>query len=160
MDASVAVTQHGTAAWNVIVSLSWLRIVKKMLRLLPNIEGFGEIPGPEAYQNKNDTPNVDDCVVWIHFHKGEVFSTWAPPPNPKNDKASLSKVQALKFILPSLISALHLQNCSTSSFQKLVEKVQNYINEFWLILKKMSWARWFWAFFFFLKKILLPHKMG
>eukprot|EP00493_Phyllostaurus_siculus_P000321 UN00323 len=24
--------------------------------------GFGGIPGPEAYQNKNDTPNVDACV--------------------------------------------------------------------------------------------------
>ena len=28
-----------------------------------NIEGFGCNPGSEAYQIKNDTPNVDACAV-------------------------------------------------------------------------------------------------
>ena len=51
-DASVAVRQHRNAAWRCVVSLSLLRIVKKMLHLLPNIDGFGWIPGPGAYQMK------------------------------------------------------------------------------------------------------------
>ena len=38
---------------------SMLRIVKKMLRLLPNIEGLGGIPGSEAYQIKMNTRNID-----------------------------------------------------------------------------------------------------
>ena len=78
--------------------------------------------------------------------KSEVFPTWAPLPNPKEMKAILSKVQASKFILQngasklrffqtsilkfyllSPISALLLPTCSSSSFQKLVEEVQNYI---------------------------------
>ena len=41
-------------ARNVIGSLSWLRIVKNMICPLPNIEGFGGIPGTEAYQMKNE----------------------------------------------------------------------------------------------------------
>ena len=52
--ASVVVTQHRTAAWNVIVSLFWLRIVKTNATSSSNIEGFGGIPGPEAYQIKNE----------------------------------------------------------------------------------------------------------
>ena len=86
--------------------------------------------------------------------KSEVFPTWAPLPNPKEMKTSLSKVQAFKFILQhaasklrffqtsifkfyllSPISALLLPTCSTSSFQKLVEKVRKYIKEVWLIFK-------------------------
>jgi len=69
-------------------------------------------------------------------------------------KAKLSKVQALKLILQnasklrffqtsifkfyflSPISSLLLPTCSTSSFQKLVGKFQNYIKEFWLIFKQ------------------------
>ena len=47
-------TQHRTAAWNVIVSLFWLRIVKTDATSSSNIEGFGGIPGPEAYQIKNE----------------------------------------------------------------------------------------------------------
>ena len=76
--------------------------------------------------------------------KSDVFPTWAPLPDPKEMKASLSKVQALKFILQNAASKLRffqtsilksyllspiLPTCSTSSFQKLVEKVQNYIKE-------------------------------
>ena len=44
-----------------------------------------------------------------------------------------------KFYLLSPISALLLPTCSTSSFQKLVEKVQNCIKEVWLISKKGVW---------------------
>ena len=36
---------------------------KKILHLIPNIEGFGGIPEPEAYQIKMNTPNVDACAV-------------------------------------------------------------------------------------------------
>ena len=100
-----------------------------------------------------NTPNVDACTVYKFTSKSEAFPTWAPLPNPKEMKASLSKVKALKFILQnaastvlfqtsifkfyllSPISALFLPTYSTSSFLKLVEKVQNYIKEFWLILK-------------------------
>ena len=46
-----------------------------------------------------------------------------------------------------------LPTCSTSSFQKLVEKVQNYINEFWLILKNEFGALILSVFLFFLKKM-------
>ena len=137
--------------------------------LLRKIEGLGGIPGPEAYQMKKlNTPNVDACAVEINStSKSEVFPTWAPLPNPKEMKASLSKVQAFKFILQnaasklrlfqtsifkfyllSPISALLLPTCSTSSFQKLVEKVRNYIKEVWLIFKKWVWRVDFERFFF------------
>ena len=110
--------------------------------------------------------------------KSEVFPTWAPLPNPKEMKASLSKVQAFKFILQnaasklrlfqtsifkfyllSPISALLLPTCSTSSFQKLVEKVRNYIKEVWLIFKKWVWRVDFERCFFW-KKSVLPRKMS
>ena len=77
---------------------------------------------------------------------------------PKKWKLAFQKVQAFKFILQntasklrlfqtsifkfyllSTISALLLPTCSTSSFQKLVEKVRNYIKEVWLIFKKWVW---------------------
>ena len=148
--------------------------------LLRKIEGLGRIPGPEAYQMKKlNTPNVDACAVEINStSKSEVFPTWAPLPNPKEMKASLSKVQAFKFILQnaasklrlfqtsifkfyllSPISALLLPTCSTSSFQKLVEKVRNYIKEVWLIFKKWVWRVDFERFFFE-KKSVLPRKMS
>ena len=103
--------------------------------------------------------------------KSEVFPTWAPLPNPKEMKASLSKstsfqihsskcsfktaffqTSIFKFYLLSPISALLLPTCSTSSFQKLVEKVQNYIKEVWLILKKWVWRVDFERFFLFWNK--------
>ena len=113
--------------------------------------------------------------------KSEVFPTWAPLPNPKEMKASLSKVQAFKFILQnaasklrlfqtsifkfyllSPISALLLPTCSASSFQKLVEKVRNYIKEVWLIFKKWVWRVDFerFSFFFNKQKSVLPRKMS
>ena len=87
--------------------------------------------------------------------KSEVFPTWAPLTNSRAIKASLPKAQALKFILQncsfqnalfpnfnlqilsskSNLRSFFLQTCSTSSFQKLVEKVSNHMNEYCLILK-------------------------
>ena len=118
-----------------------------------------------------NTPNVDACAVINSTSKSEVFRTWAPLPRPKEMKASLSKVQAFKFILQnaasklrsfqtsifkfyllSPISALLLPTCSTLSFQKLVEKVRNYIKEVWLIFKKWVWRGDFERFFFLKKK--------
>ena len=125
-----------------------------------------------------NAPNVDACAVLNFTSKSEVFPTWAPLPNPKEMKASLWKVQAFKFILQnaasklrlfqtsifkfyllSPISALLLPTCSTSSFQKLVEKVRNYIKEVWLIFKKWVWRVDFERFFFW-KKNVLPRKMS
>ena len=84
--------------------------------------------------------------------KSEVFSNWAPLPNPKEMKASLSKLQALKFILQNADSKLRfskLQILSSKSnfrssfanlfnfkFSKTCWKVRKYIKEVWLILKK------------------------
>ena len=82
---------------------------KKMLRLLPKIEGFGGIPGPEAYQIKNEYAQRRRLRRINSLpKKGEVFTTWAPLPNPKI-KASLSKVQAVKFIFQ--IAASKQENC-------------------------------------------------
>ena len=113
--------------------------------------------------------------------KGEVFTTWAPLPNPKI-KTSLSKVQALKFILQ--VAASKVGNCvfPNSNLQILSSKSNlrsSFANLFnfkfsktcWKSPKlnkgilahfeKMSLARWFWAFFFFLKKKgVLPRKMS
>ena len=106
----------------------------------------------KVYQMKKWIHPTSTVAPYKFTSKSEDFPTWAPLPNPKEMKASLSKVQAFKFILQnaasklrlfqtsifkfyllSPISALLLPTCSTSSFQKLVEKVQNYIKEFWLI---------------------------
>ena len=143
-----------------------------MLRLLPNIEGFGGIPGPEAYQNKKWIRPTSTLAPYKFTSKSEVFPTWAPLPNPKI-KTSLSKVQALKFILQ--IAASKLENCvfPNSNLQILSSKSNlrsSFANLFnfkfsktcWKSPKlykgilahfeKMSLARWFWAFFFFWKK--------
>ena len=70
-----------------------------MRRLFPKIEGFGGIPGSEAYQMKIESAQRRRLRRKNFTSKSEVFPTWAPPPNPKEMKASLSKVQTLKFIL-------------------------------------------------------------
>ena len=143
-----------------------------MRRLFRKIDGFGWIPGPKAYHMKKWIRPTSTLAPYINStSKSEVFPTWAPLPNPKEMKASLSKVQAFKFILQnaasklrlfqtsifkfyllSPISALLLPTCSTSSFQKLVEKVRNYIKEVWLIFKKWVWRVDFERFFFPPKK--------
>ena len=43
-------------------------LCKKMLRLLPKIEGFGGIPGPKEYQIKNSS-NSDACAVIYSLSK-------------------------------------------------------------------------------------------
>ena len=88
---------------------------KKMLRLLPKIEWFGGISGPEACQIKMNTPNVDACAVINSTSKSDVFSSWAPLPNPKRMKTSLSKAQALKFILQNAASKLRLSKLQSSN---------------------------------------------
>ena len=47
--------------------------------------------------------------------KSEVFPTWAPLPNPKEMKASLSKVQAFKFILQNAASKLRFSKLQSSN---------------------------------------------
>ena len=67
-------------------------------------------------------------------------------------KTAFFQTSIFKFYLLSPISALLLPTCSTSSFQKLVEKVRNYIKEVWLIFKKWVWRVDFERFFFWKKK--------
>ena len=147
------------------VSLSSLRIVKKCGVFFQRSRVLAGSQGLKRTKWKINTPNVDACAVINSTSKSEVFPTWAPLPNHKEMKASLSKstsfqihsskcsfktaffqTSIFKFYLP--ISALLLPNCSTSSFQKLVEKVQNYVKEVWLIFKKWVWRvdfeRFFW----------------
>ena len=98
--------------------------------------------------------------------------TWAPLPNPKI-KTSLSKVQALKFILQNAASKVgncvfpnsNLQILSSKSnlrssfanlfnfkFSKTCWKSPKLNKGILAHFEKMSLARWFWAFFFFWKK--------
>ena len=114
-DASVVVTRHRTAAWNVIVSLCLLRIVKKMVHLLPNIDGFGGIPELEAYQIKNEYAQRRRLRHNKFTSKSEVYPTWAPLPNPKEMKASLSKIQSFKFILQNAASKLRVSKLQSSN---------------------------------------------
>ena len=89
--------------------------LKKMLRLLPKIEGFGGIPGSEAYQIRNEYVQRRRLHRNKFTSKSEVFPTWAPLPNPKEMKASLSKVQALKFILQHAASKLRFSKLQSSN---------------------------------------------
>ena len=96
-----------------------------------------------------NTPNVDVCDVINSLPKVKFSRLERLYQPPKKLKASLSKVASFKihsskgsfkteffqtsifkFYLLSSIAALLLPTCSTSSFQKLVEKVQNYIKKF------------------------------
>ena len=47
--------------------------------------------------------------------KSEVFPTSVPLPNPKEIKASLSKVQALKFIIQNAASKLRFSKLQSSN---------------------------------------------
>ena len=87
-----------------------------MRRLLPKIEGFGWIPGPEAYQmKKNEYAQRRRLRRYEFTSKSEVFPTWAPLPNSKEMKASLSKVQALKFIPQNAASKLDFSKIQSSN---------------------------------------------
>ena len=121
-----------------------------MLRLLPKLR-VGGIPGPEAYQIKMIRPRRR--LRRKFTSKNEASPTWAPLPNPKI-KLFFFKVRAFKFYLLTSISALLSPNCSISSCQKLVETIQNYIKEFWLILKNE-----FGALILSVLSVL-PRKMG
>ena len=87
---SVAVTQHRTVARRVVVSLSCFALLKKCF-FLPKPR-VGGIPWPEAYQIKMIRPTSTLAPYKFTSKKGEVFTTWAPLPNPKI-KTSLSKVK-------------------------------------------------------------------
>ena len=102
-------TQQRTATWRCVVSLSLLRIVKRMLRLLPKIEDFGGIPGPEPYQIKNEYAQRRRLRRINSLPKRGSFHDLSASTKPKNEKASLSKVQALKFILQN--AASKVGNC-------------------------------------------------
>ena len=166
-------TQHRTAAWNVIVSLFWLRIVKTNATSSSNIEGFGGIPGPEAYQNKKWIRPTSTLAPYKFTSKKEKFSRLERLYQTPKSKASLSKVQALKFILQ--IAASKQENCvfpnsnlqilSSKSnlrssfanlfnfmFSKTCWKSPKLYKEILAHFLKMSLARWFWAFFFFCEK--------
>ena len=78
-----------------------------MLCLLPKIEGFGGIPCSGAYQIKKWIRPTSTLAPYKLTSKSEVFPTWAPLSKPKEMKASLSKVQAFKFILQIGASKLH-----------------------------------------------------
>ena len=140
-----------------------------MRRLLRKIEGLGGIPGPEAHQMKKlNTPNVDACAVEINStSKSEVFPTWAPLPNPKEMKASLSKSTSFQihsskcsfktafvpnFNLQILSSKSNLRSSFTNlfnfKFSKTCWKSPKLYKRSLTHFQKMSLARWFWAFFF------------
>ena len=143
--------------------------------------GFWWDPRAWSVPNKKWIRPTSTLAPYKFTSKSEVFPTRAPLPNPKI-KTSLSKVQALKFILQ--IAASKLENCVfpnsnlqiLSSKSNLRSSFANLFNfkfskTFWKSPKlykgilahfeKMSLARWFWAFFFFWKKKgVLPRKMG
>ena len=151
-----------------------------MLRLLPKIEGLGGIPGPEAYQIKNEYAQRRRLRRKINStSKSEVFPTWAPLPNLKEMKASLSKIQAFKFILQNAASKMRFSKLQSSNsifkvqsplffyqlvqlqvFKTLLKKVRNYMKEVWLIFKKWVWRVDFERFFLKKKNSVLPREMG
>ena len=131
---------------DVIVSLFWLRIVKTNATSSSNIEGFGGIPGPEAYQIKMIRPTstlapykftskkrgkfsrlerlYQTRKLKLAFHKYKLENSFFKFQLQKWETAFF-RTPIFKFYLLSPISALLLPTCSTSSFQKPVEKVQN-----------------------------------
>ena len=65
--------------------LEFIFMKKKMRRLLQKIEGFGGIPGPEAYQMKIEYAQRRRLRRNKFASKSEVFPTWAPLPTPKEN---------------------------------------------------------------------------
>ena len=153
-----------------VVSLSSLRIVKKMRRLLPKDRGFGQ--DPRAWSVPNEKI---ECAQRRRLRRGNKFhfQKWSFPrlerlyQTSKKMKASLSKVQAFKFILQNAASKLRLFQTSfnlqiLSSKSNLRSSFTNLFNfkfskTCWkspILYKrslthfqKMSLAHWFWAFF-------------
>ena len=99
--------------------------------------------------------------------KSEVFPTWAPLPNPKEMKASLSKSTSFQihsskcsfktalfpnFNLQILSSKSNLRSSFTNlfnfKFSKTCWKSPKLYKRSLTHFQKMSLARWFWAFFF------------
>ena len=155
------------------VSLSSLRIVKKCGVFFQKIEGLSGIPGPEAYQIKkieyaqrrrlrrnkfrSQKWSFPDLRVFIKPQRNESLpfksTSFQIHSSKCSFKSAFFQTSIFKFYLLGSISALLLLTCSTSSFQKLVEKVRNHIKEVWLIFKKMNLVRWFWASFFWKKSV-------
>ena len=148
-----------------------------MFRLLPGIRGFGGIPGPEAYQIKNEYAQRRRLRRKINStSKSEVFPTWAPLPNPKEMKASLSKSTSFQihsskcsfktafvpnFNLQILSSKSNLRSSFTNlfnfKFSKTCWKSPKLYKRSLTHFQKMSLARWFWAL---KKRSVLPRKMS
>ena len=137
---------------------------------------FTNVPRAWSVPNgKLIMPNVDACAVYkFHFQKWSFPDLSASTKPQRKWKLAFQKVQAFKFILQNAASKLRffqtsifkfyllsllLKTCSTSSFQKLVEKVRNYIKEVWLTLKKWVWRVNFERFFSE-KKSVVPRKLS
>ena len=141
-----------------------------MLRLLPNIEGFGGIPGPEAYQIKNEYAQRRRLrrINWLPKVKFSRLERLYQ--NPKKWKLAFQKCK-----LSNSFFKMQLQNCVYPNFNlQILSSKSNLRSSFtnlfnfkfsktcWKSPKlykrslthfeKMSLARWFWAFFFFWKK--------
>ena len=142
-----------------------------MLRLLPNIEGFGGIPEPEAYQIKNWIRPTSTLAPYKFTSKSEVFPTWAPLPTLKFYFVLHQEVQLFLHLLYQSSNSIfdsNLQILSSTSIFKFYLRLQSsrffrqivissYNETCWksptlnrrilAFFEKMSLARWFWAFF-------------
>ena len=154
-----------------------------MLRLLPisrvlvGSQGLKRTKIKNEYAQRRRLRRINSLPKRGSFH--DLSASTKPP----KIKASLSKVQALKFILQ--VAASKVGNCvfpspnlqilsSTSNlrssfanlfnfkFSKTCWKIPKLYEGILAHFKKMSLARWFWAFFFFSKKrekrSVLPRK--
>ena len=118
---------------------------------------------PRAWSVPNEkmnTPNVEACAVINSTSKSEVFPTWAPLPNPKEMKASLSnsflKMQLQNCVFPNFNLQILSSKCNLRSsfinlfnfkFSKTCWKGPKLYKRSLTHFEKMSLARWFWAFF-------------
>ena len=156
-----------------------------MLRLLPISRVLVGSQGLKRTKIKNECTQRRRLRRINSFPKRGSFHDLSASTKPKNEKASLSKVQALNLILQ--IAASKQENCvfPNSNLQILSSK-SNFRSSFANLFnfkfsktcwkspklykgilahfKKMTLARWFWALFFFFKKrekrSVLPRKMG
>ena len=144
-----------------------------MLRLLPISRVLVGSQGLKRTKIKNEYAQRRRLRRINSLPKRGSFHDLSASTKPKNEKASLSKAQALKFILQ--IAASKLENCVfPNSNLQIVSSKSNLRSSFanlfnfkfsktcWKTPKsnkgilahfeRMSLARWFWAFFFFWKK--------